>query len=117
MNNSPLDRLHELADLLAEHLEDAESIRARFKKARDANVWPDLHPIPVRPVADLPPLPYFVWREPGVAVLCGLIRPFAMRESPPKPHLTAPQRLALDLRVAESFSAPHSRDVSVTADA
>ena len=59
MNNSPLDRPNELADLLAERMEDAEIIRARFEKAHDASLWPDLHPTSAQPVADIPELPYF----------------------------------------------------------
>ena len=51
-----LDRLHKLADGLIERLVDAERIRARFTKAHDANVWPDVRS---RECADIPELPHF----------------------------------------------------------
>jgi hypothetical protein len=53
-----LERLHELADRLTERLVDAERIRARFNKARDANAWPDVRPAS-QGCTDIPELPHF----------------------------------------------------------
>ena len=53
-----LDRLHQLADRLTERLVDAECIRARFTKAHDANVWPDVGPAS-HGCTDIPELPHF----------------------------------------------------------
>lgn len=39
-----VDRLHELSLRLDASLLEAEDVRARCVKARDANVWPDLQP-------------------------------------------------------------------------
>ena len=36
------ERLEELTDRLTERLWEAEGVRARLTKARNANVWPDL---------------------------------------------------------------------------
>jgi hypothetical protein len=55
--DNTLDRLHELSDRLAERLTEAEHVRARFTKAHDANVWPDLRP--ACRDTDVPKLRYF----------------------------------------------------------
>ena len=44
VNDETLTRLHALTDRLTECLVEAEDVRSRLTKARDANVWPDLQP-------------------------------------------------------------------------
>jgi hypothetical protein len=41
-SDQTVERLRELTARLTERLWEAEDIRARITKARDANVWPDL---------------------------------------------------------------------------
>jgi hypothetical protein len=42
MNADTLLRLHEVTITLEDRLKEAEDVRARFTKALDANVWPDV---------------------------------------------------------------------------
>jgi hypothetical protein len=41
-NDASLDRLYAVTAKLDDRLMEAADVRARFTKARDANVWPDL---------------------------------------------------------------------------
>ena len=43
-SDETLTRLHTLTARLTECLVEAEDVRSRLTKARDANVWPDLQP-------------------------------------------------------------------------
>jgi hypothetical protein len=42
LSDTPVTRLNDLAAQLQERMGEAEEIRIRFTKARDANVWPDM---------------------------------------------------------------------------
>jgi len=44
VSDETLTRLHTLTARLSECLVEAEDVRSRLTKARDANVWPDLQP-------------------------------------------------------------------------